>query len=117
MISITSTAFDPLGYIAIDPLPGSSEDSYSRRVTRTATLDGGVAISDRGYSDGDRTLVYRYKSVSTDHDARAKRILRLHPTVQVSTPDGVYLAAPESFDARSDENTISLLVIRKLSED
>jgi len=117
MISITSRNFDPLGYLDIDPLPGSSEDNYSRRVTRTATLDGGVAISDRGYSDGDRTLTYRYRPVSRDHDNRAKRLLRLHPTVQVSTPDGVYLAAPQSFDSTPDGNTFALLVIQKLSEE
>lgn len=116
MISIASTAFDLLGHLQISPLASSQVDTFSRRVTRVATLDGGVAISDRGYSDGDRTLVYTYRPVSADHDARARRIVSLHPTVTVSTPDGVFLAAPESFDVSPSQNTLTLLVIEKLSE-
>lgn len=117
MISITSTAFDVLGHIDIVPLGDTPADSFSRRVSRVATLDGGVAISDRGYSDGDRTLTYSYRPVSKDHDARAERLVRLHPTVNISTPDGLFLAVPQAFDRSARQNTFTLLVIRKLSED
>lgn len=117
MISITSTSFDALGYLEIDPKDNAQAATFSRRVSRAATLDGGVVISDRGFSDGDRTLAYSYKPVSKEHDSRAERLVRLHPTVNVSTPDGVFLAVPQSFSRSSTENTITLLAIRKVSEE
>lgn len=115
MIHITSTSFDIDGYLDITPLPTQGM-SYSRRVARAATLDGGVAISDRGYSDGDRTLNIRYKPVSREHDERARRLLSLHPTVTVSMPGGVFQAAPQSLDITPSENTFTLLIIRNMSE-
>jgi len=85
VIHIAARTFDLLGYLDIAPLPGETTDTYGRRVSRVATLDGGVAVSDRGYSHGDRTLVYRWRPVSEEENARAKRLVSLHPTVTVST--------------------------------
>jgi len=117
MIHITSKSYDILGHISFHPSLGNAPATFSRRVTRAATLDGGVAISDRGYSEGDATLVYRYKPVSREHDERAYRLLKLHPRVRVSNPDGLFEAVIESFEPSPSENTITLLVIEKLSED
>lgn len=117
MISIASTAFDLQGTISFNQLPSDAKPSLSRRVSRAATLDQGVSVSDRGYSDGDRTFTYFYKPISKEHDDRARRIIKLHPTVTVSTEEGVFLAAPESFSPSPEQNTFTLLVIRKISED
>jgi hypothetical protein len=117
MIKIAARLFDPLGYIEFQPLPSNLETTFARRVTRVATLDGESSIIDRGFSESDRTLVYRYKPVSRDHDERAQRLVKLHPTVAVATRDGLFEAAPQSFEPGPSENRITLFVIRKLSED
>jgi len=117
MISIAARVFDLDGHIEFTPVPSNRDGERSRRVTRTATLDGGVSVSDRGFAYGDQTLVYRYKPESKEHDDRARRIVRLHATVTVATPEGVFEAAPRSLEINNDENVFSLLVIRKLSED
>ena len=116
MIKIASRLFDPLGYIEFRPLPSNSAGAFSRRVTRVATLDQGVAVNDRGYSEGDRTLTYRYKPVSRDHDERAQRLLKLHERVAIANEDGFFEAAVESFDPGPDENRITLFVISSLTE-
>lgn len=115
-VHICSRLFDPLGWAQFVPLPSNAEGGLARRVTRVATLNGGVAVSDRGFSEGDRTLVYRFKPVSADHNARLMRLVRLHQTVSVATADGVYESVPQSFDPGNSENRFTLLVIRKLSE-
>jgi hypothetical protein len=117
MISICASTFDLSGHIQFTPVGSSSDGEYVRRVSRAATLDTGVSISDRGYSEGDKTLTYSFKPVSKEHDARAKRLVRLHPTVTVSNGDGVFEAVPQSFLPTTEENTFTLLVIRKLSGD
>ena len=117
MIHINATTYDLQGSLSIRLLPSSDEPSLSRRVSRVATLDQGVAVNDRGFSEGDRTFAFAYKPVSREHDNIAKRIIKIHSKVTVSTPEGVFLAAPESFNAGAEENTLTLLIISKLSED
>ena len=115
MISITSTTFDLNGHVEIETLAGTADGETVRRVNRVATLDGGVAINDRGYSEGDRTLEYSWKPVSMAHNAAIERIVKLYPSVYVSTPSGVYLASPQRFTPGVTECSISLLVIDKVS--
>ena len=43
---ISALTFDPAGRVALDLLPESDSGELRRRVSRVATLDGGVAISD-----------------------------------------------------------------------
>lgn len=116
MITISSTTFDLNGSVQINPLPDATDGDIRRRVSRVATLDGGVATTDRGYSDGDRTLVYSWRVISRAHNDSVARLLRLYPRLHVSTPSGVFLAAPETFSPGQDQSTITLLVIEKVSE-
>jgi len=115
MIYIAARKFDPDGHLSIQPV-GAVSDEIRRRVSRVPTLDGGVAVSDRGYSDGDRTLVVNYRPVSKDHDKRAARLVRLHTEVTVTTEDGAFLAAPISFEPDSDQHRFTLLVLERISE-
>lgn len=116
IVYISAESFDLFGSMSFTPLPASNADEVSRRVTRIGTLDAGVAVNDRGYSDGDRDLVYEFKPVSREHNATAQRLVRLHPRVIVSNEEGVFLCAPESFQPGPDQNTFRLLVIQRLSE-
>ena len=117
MIHINATTFDLLGSLSIHPLPTNDDRAAIRRVSKVSTLDQGVAISDRGFAEGDEPMVFAYKPVSRAHDDIARRIVKIHATVIVTTREGAFLAAPESFTPGREENAFSLLVIRKLSED
>lgn len=116
MITIHSTTFDLDGTVELDVLPDSPDGETRRRVTRVATLDGGVAMNDRGYAEGDRDLSYTWKTVSKAHNDAVARIVRLYPRVTVSTPSGCFLAAPQRFSPGVGESSITLLVIDKVSE-
>ncbi len=48
--------FDPVGVISLEALPGSDLSASTRRVTRSATLDGQAVIIDNGYTSVDSTL-------------------------------------------------------------
>lgn len=117
MITIAAELFDLAGVLEFMPLADGEDRTFSRRISRTATLDQGVAISDRGYSDGDVTYVYRYKPVSKAHDETARRLLRTHPTVVLCNRDGVFRAAIETFQPGADQNEITLLVSARLNQE
>ena len=116
MITIHSTTFDLDGTVELPVLPDSLDGETRRRVTRVATLDGGVAVNDRGFSEGDRDLLYTWKTVSKAHNDAIDRIVRLYPRVTVSNRQGCYLAAPQTFSPGAEESSLTLLVIEKLSE-
>lgn len=116
LVHISAKTFDLSGALSITPLPRSRTPPSGRRVTRVATLDGGVAINDRGFAHGDRTLTLLYKPVSAAHDAIAQRIVELHTRVTLTTSEGCFEAAPDTFTPTPEENSFSFLIISKLSE-
>ena len=56
MISITTQTASEY-FVVLEEKDGSQLDRYSRRISRTATLDGGSVVNDLGFSDTDRTVV------------------------------------------------------------
>lgn len=87
----------------------------TRRVSRTATLDGGVALTDQGYSDGDRTLVITARGTEEQAENVAY-LLRNYSTVTVSVADGCYLAALSNLTYVDGALQITALVHSRLSE-
>ncbi len=116
LATISSTTFDPSGYIELDADPASVlGGERRRRANRIATLDGGVAINDFGYADGDRTIDLTWQPRAAAVEDNVQRLLALYPRLQVSVRSGVFLAAPETFTPGTDSSRLRLLVISKLS--
>jgi hypothetical protein len=118
MIGVATVTFDAEGariFRATRPYEPENRQG-SRRVSRTATLDGGVAISDMGYSDGDRDVSIRENKASSDAVAFARRMTEVYQTVTITTDDGAYLAAPRSYRVSGGELIMEMLIIEKISE-
>lgn len=117
LATISTREFDPDGYVQIEATVASAlGGERTRRVNRVTTLDGGVAINDFGYTDGDRTLDLRWTPASEAQERAVERLLRTYPTLCVTVPDGAFLAAPERYTPGTDESTLRLLVVSRLSE-
>lgn len=114
LITLATTVFDLDGYIDIVAPEDTTDGETRRRVNRTGTLDGGVSVVDGGYVDGDRTLEYTWKTESRAHNDAIDRLVRLYTRINASTPDGVYLVAPDTFKPGADESYLKLLVIEKI---
>ena len=56
MVSITAKITASIDGVIFQEKPESEFQSTSARVIRTPTLDGGVVVDHRGFSDGDRTF-------------------------------------------------------------
>lgn len=114
-VHLAAQQFDPLGDVALDCLPDVNSGALARRMNRVATLDGGAAFNDFGFSEGDRTITLRWTPADTATDALVARLVRLHRYVYVSMPDGLWLAAPESYTPGAKENSLVLLASSKAS--
>ena len=113
---ISTTEFDPAGYIEIDALPASRMGETARRVNRVATLDGGAVVNDAGYSESDRTIDLRWQQGSATFEASIARLVETYQQIQIANRHGVYLAVPETYRAAPPESQLRLLVLRKLSD-
>lgn len=115
LAALASTTWDPIGYVLVDLLPSVPDGDTRRRVTRSATLDGGVAINDGGFAEGDRVLVLRWEP-KPDLHRDVERLMQLYSRLHVATRAGVYLAAPEVYSPGPNEASLRLLVVQKVSD-
>jgi hypothetical protein len=105
-IGLSARIFDPEGAMLL-PWSGDSETgSLSRRLTRARTLDGGVSVTNRGFTDADRTLTLSLAGQPEATVERVRRMLRLHGTITVTHRDGAYTGAPSEYNARRQELTV-----------
>jgi hypothetical protein len=116
MIGLSAPLYDPDGAIGLQEMASSELYNLTRRVNRTKTLDGGVAVSDGGHSAGDRNLVVRWRVRGEAQYRAVQRLARLYPRLTVATREGVFEVAPESVQLRSGEGELRLLVLTKWSE-
>ena len=114
-ITLESTVFDPVGVISLEALPGSDLSASTRRVTRTATLDGQAVIIDNGYTSADSTLAI--EAALTEAEAqRLHHLMQIYPEIIASTPDGCYLGVMDSVRQGGDGRlAISFLIQRTLT--
>lgn len=113
--TIAAAVFDFSGHIELELQSDYRDEGVRRRVNRVATLDGSAVVNDGGFSHADRTIILRWKPTSADVESHVERLVRTYSTLHTSTPAGVFLAAPESYEPGKDESTLRLLVLEKLS--
>lgn len=114
-ISISSVIFDPAGHLLaeIDP-EQSGLDYLSRRVSRTATLDGGAYVVDNGYTASDATFTIVFKNLAPHDRATIERMVTLHSELIVVTNRGAFLGHIDEF--REEPPTLRFLVKKQLNE-
>lgn len=116
MIVISAIDFDPLGYVEIDETTTSDPGELRRRITRVATLDGGVALNNFGMTDADRTATVRFPRTHESFTA-ATRLFRLYAFAIMSARDGVYRVALSSLSNDGDECVMVVLILERLNVD
>jgi hypothetical protein len=115
LIAFEAAVFDPIGAIVIEANPDSQLDTSTRRVTRTATLDGNAAIVDMGYTAADSTLsVSAY--LTQAEERTLLRLMRIYPEVVASTSSGCYLGVIDDLRRDTQGTTqIQFTIQRSLS--
>jgi hypothetical protein len=106
LIGLAARGYDPRGALLLPHRPGTTLGDVSRRVSRVSTLDGGVAVTNRGHSPGDRTVTLSFSGLPRELVDQARRMVRLHARVTLSIPDGSFIGVPSEFVERRQELTI-----------
>lgn len=112
MIGLASQTYSSTGYLVLHNADASSNTTdRARRVTRTATLDGGSVITDGGACVGDRTL-----KIQVERPTRAQADLLAWfadscPRVTVTTPEGVFSAYVSDYTYNNGTATLTCYVL------
>lgn len=117
MMILSSKEFDIDGFVTIQEKRGSTQTRGSiRRVSRTATLDGGVALDDAGYAEGDRTFNIEAVNISESDLEILHRIHSLYSIHRCATNEGIFEGVIEEISISDGEISITFLVSSKLSQ-
>lgn len=115
MISISAPVFDIDGSVVITNPIRTGEKDLRRRVSRIATLDGGAVFNDFGYSEADRTFNIEFRATDKALVDLLARLTKTYARLIVSSEDGCFIGAPESFSSDTDPVRLTILVERKIS--
>jgi hypothetical protein len=115
LVHLTSPEFDLDGAVVLSVLPTSEFGETRRRTNRVATLDGGAVLNDYGYTDADRSMTLRWRPYSRELESAVVRLVKLYGQIQVSTPEGLFRAAPETYRTAANESSLVLLVLERLA--
>lgn len=113
--ALSATTADPAGHVLLTVTNETTPGETRRRVSRVATLDGGSVVNDAGFSDGDRTIDLAWAPIDRVVDDAIDRIVQLYSRLIVSTRAGCFLCSPETYTPGSEESTLRLLVIERIS--
>lgn len=108
MVSIT-TQVSSSYVIVLQEDKDSTIRSYSRRVSRIATLDGGSVITDSGASDTDRILKIKATVTQTQADD-LEYMIKTYALLNVATKNGVFSCAPASMKVDNGDLELILFV-------
>ena len=109
LIAVSSIEFDLDGARVLRQDAGQALSNHTgaRRVSRTATLDGGCVLYDTGYAVADRTIVV---SAGLEHLDWLARMCQLYSLVRVSTDEGIYIGAPRRWYVQDNRANMDILI-------
>jgi hypothetical protein len=94
MIGISTRSFDNKGHIRLKPdLTKSKLGNIARRVKVTSTLDGGVAVEDRGFTKTDMQFSVVFNSVEATNE-HVEYLVKNYKELRVAINSDIYWCAP-----------------------
>ena len=116
IISICSQLFDYNGDFLVQVILDDSDLSHiSRRVSRTATLDGGSVIVDNGYSASDATFSIVIRDIDAATRLNLMLMIQRHSAITVSLKGNIFSGVVETLEDK-DKMKIKFLVKQQLNE-
>jgi hypothetical protein len=113
MISISAKTFYPSANIVLFNYQ-SNRQTRQRRITRTATLDGGVSVIDGGCADGDRDITLSAMVTKAQADI-LETIQRNNSRVTICQEDGAYDGALQKVGWTGNKIDLTLMIISRVS--
>ena len=115
-ICLSSPTYDPAGslWLKVD-LAATKFRDCQRRVSRTATLDGGCLIYDNGFSEADGTIALGFLDMTVIQEESLRYLFQTYPLLCLAAPTGMFLGVIERMSLMNGKAMISFLVKEVLS--
>ena len=115
MIILCSATVDPTySPLVLDTVPARDRlAEISRRVTRTATLDGSAVLYDNGFSHADRVLTFAVKQPSSAVVASVRALMAASGTHSIATSEGRFSGVLERVSLDTGDLVCRFLVTSK----
>ncbi len=115
MISISTMQYNfNNGNVVLHEIPTSDLSSKTARVSRTATLDGGVYINHFGSSDGDRTLKIDVR-LTQEQNSIITNMYYNQPFILISMFDGFYTGTIDSINNKKGITALNIFIKERLA--
>jgi hypothetical protein len=110
-IGISTKVFDLAGHVLLYGVDenASTLREYRRRLTRTATLDSGAYIDDRGYYPGDRTIDLSFSGNQSLFESLLY-IIQNYSSLWITLPDGAYSGNMQTLNMDRGRIRLTLLL-------
>lgn len=115
MISMTAIDYDPAGVVLLPSAYIENTYSAARRGSITATLDGGVAVYDSGFSESDIPLTARIRKPGAALLATLRYLVSHYSRIRLSCESGCYVVAL-SVTVSGAEARLEFRIISRLDE-
>ena len=115
IISICSHLFDYSGDFLLIAEQDSDFSHVSRRVSRSATLDGGCIIVDNGYTPSDATLTIVISQITDATRLALLAMIKTHSAITVAYQNNIFLGVVEKV-TDTNQLKINFLVKSALNE-
>lgn len=117
MIALATQTFDLEGSVILSTTRFDSDiSSTARRISRTATLDGGSVITDGGYTAADKVLSIAAENVDDATFQAVAYLVKNYSQIIVSTEFGCYVGAPETLTIVEGKLRLRVLVTEEISD-
>jgi hypothetical protein len=118
MIGISTNIYDLQGArifrdAELDSKKTNENFRRERRVSRTATLDGGVSVYDTGYSAGDRDMTIKVPRASRQISDLFAYLVETYSEITVTTSESAFLGVPAIWYI--DEDGAAVMIINIIS--
>jgi hypothetical protein len=115
-VFISTPTFNINGAVCLKLADASELKTNARRISRTATLDGGALIVDGGFSDADRTFAVNYQDLSEADELALWEIFKDYPLVTMSTDEGCFSVAIETMRAKNGSGSLNIFFKERMSQ-
>jgi len=115
MIGISAPLYDIDGFLVVKENRASTINTLTRRVSKAATLDGGSALADFGFSDSDANFQIVIRNITESQTDILKAMIKTYPTLRLSCSEGAFSGAIVNFSADTLPVKFTFLTKEKLS--
>lgn len=115
MIVLSTTVLATLNVpLIFDETSGTDLCGIARRVSRTATLDGGALFADYGYTDADRTLTVE-GYMNFEQYQQLGELVADYPMLTLASREGLFQGAVQTMNRTSNGARFTFLVGERLA--